>query len=92
MSYEWNSTLFQTQAEMLDAMAWAWISAHDSNAEAEIERFFAQATDAELAAEMIETWGLDQNPEITKDDLTEAFGRVRFWFDQTKTEENDPDA
>ena len=55
MSYEWNHTLFRTRADMLDAMAWAWISAHGSNTDAEIERFFTQMTDSDLAAEMIET-------------------------------------
>jgi len=92
MDYEWNYTLFRTRADMLDAMAWAWISAHGSNSDTEIERFFAQMTDSDLAAEMIEAWGLDQNPEITKDELTEAFARARVWFDQRKAKADDPDA
>ena len=99
MEYEWNSTLFRTRADMLDAIAHAWITAWGRNSREEVLRSLNEATDADLAAELIETWGLDQprSPELfeyderpshmseheyTKEDLSEAFTRVRAWHEQ----------
>ena len=66
MDYEWNSTLFRTRADMLDAIAHAWIGAWGRNSREEVLRSLNEATDADLAAELIETWGLDQprSPEL----------------------------
>jgi len=66
MEYEWNSTLFRTRADMLDAIAHAWLTASGRNSRAETLRAFDEMTDDKLAAELIETWGLDQprSPEL----------------------------
>jgi len=60
MNYEWGDTLLRTKTAMLDAIAEAWATALGRNSQAETRRNFDEATDAELAAEAIDGWGLDQ--------------------------------
>ncbi|QXM25487.1 hypothetical protein KO353_04465 [Elioraea tepida] len=57
---EWAGSLYRTRAEMLDAIAEAWATACGHASPAETRRNFDEATDAELAAEAIAGWGLDQ--------------------------------
>lgn len=89
MSYEFQSTLFPSLDSMLNAIAGEWISAGGNNSNEDIRRFFDEATDAELAAEAIEGWGLDRvadfdeeeshkaRHDYTAEDLAEAFARIR---------------
>jgi len=60
MNYEWGDTLFRTKTAMLDAIAEAWVTARGHASPAETRRNFHEATDAELAAQAIDGWGLDQ--------------------------------
>jgi len=60
MSYQWGDTLFRTRNEMLDAIAEGWATALGHASPAETRRNFHEATDAELAAQAIDGWGLDQ--------------------------------
>ena len=60
MSYQWGDTLFRTKANMLDAIAAAWATGHGHASPDETRRNFDEATDAELAAQAIDGWGLDQ--------------------------------
>lgn len=86
--YEFQSSLYRTQREMLDAIAEAWITAGGSNAAAEVAETLATTTDDALAAETIEGWGLDQRRDdeipahterhgYTAADLTAAYARFR---------------
>jgi len=59
-TYEWDNTLFRTRDEMLDAIAEAWVTARGHASPAETLRNFHEATDAELATQAIDGWGLDQ--------------------------------
>jgi hypothetical protein len=58
MQHQWTDTLFRTRAAMLDAIAEAWITANGHASPAEVAATLAELTDAELAAEAIEGWGL----------------------------------
>ena len=92
MSYEFSSTLYSCQRDMLDAIAELWITAHGSNHRDDIDRWLAEMTNTDLAADAIAGWTLDQatdqypdDPEpshmsqhdYTASDLAEAFSRFR---------------
>lgn len=62
-SNEFQSALYPTQARMLDAIAEQWITATGANATSDVLRSLSVMSDAELAAEAIEGWGLDQPAE-----------------------------
>lgn len=85
---EFQNSLFRTTTEMLDAIASEFLSAGGTNSEEMQRAFLAEASDAELAIEAIDGWGLDLHGdfdepshmefnEYTDDDLAAAFGRLR---------------
>ncbi len=90
-NHEYQGVLYATQAYMLDDMADQFVI-YDGRASASEVAQTLQASDAELAEEMIRAYGLDapadENfPEdggshmqvngYTADDLAEAFARLR---------------
>ena len=90
VDYVWGGSLYQTRAAMLDAIAAAWATAWGRNSQAETLQAFEKKTDAELAEETIDAWGLDSDAELcaegdthmtrfgyTAADLAAAFGRLR---------------
>lgn len=88
MSYEFQSTLFNTVSQMCNAIAGEWLSAGGSNGRDDIESALRDYTDDQLAAECMEGWGLDQevgdegqtwmeSRGIDMDDLKAGFARVR---------------
>ncbi|QXM25684.1 hypothetical protein KO353_05620 [Elioraea tepida] len=94
--YEWVGSLFRTRNDMLDAIAETWVTARGHASPAETQRYFDEATDAELSAEAIAGWGLDcvaewcgeDEPHMTRysygaTDLAAAFGRVRARLGET---------
>lgn len=83
---EFASSLYRTTTEMLDAIAEDWLSAGGANNEEAQRDFLAVASDAELASDAIDGWGLDRSEdgpthmefnEYTASDLAAAFGRLR---------------
>ena len=62
-SYEFQSGLYRTEREMLDAIAEAWITAGGANSAADVAESLGDATDDALAAETIESWGLDRRSD-----------------------------
>lgn len=89
MSNKFQSTLFPSQRDMLDAIAAEWLTAGGANSNEDIRGFFLEYSDAEMAAEAIESWGLDQaadfddgeshmkREDYTAEDLAQAFARMR---------------
>jgi len=87
---EFGSFLYRTTTDMLDAIAEEWLSAGGANSKEMQREFLAEASDAELAIEAIDGWGLNlrgdfyfDDPshmefnEYTADDLAAAFARIR---------------
>lgn len=85
---EFGGFLYRTTTDMLDAIAEEWLSAGGANSEEMQRSFLAEASDAELAIEAIDGWGLDLHGdfdepshmefnEYTASDLAAAFGRLR---------------
>jgi hypothetical protein len=85
---EFQNSLFRTTADMLDAIAEEWLSAGGANSEEMQRAFLDESTDAELAIEAIDGWGLDRHGdfgepshmefnEYTTSDLAAAFARLR---------------
>jgi hypothetical protein len=58
MQHQWTDRLFPTRAAMLAAIAEAWLTANGHASPAEVAATLAECTDAELAAQVIEGWGL----------------------------------
>lgn len=92
---EFQNTLFRTEREMLDAVAYAWLSADGLNDHDTMVSFIAEQTTHQLASECIQAWGLDR-PEhegdeqtwmekrrVTFDDIQEAFARLVMSFNRT---------
>lgn len=87
MSYEFQSTLHRTAAEMCAAIAREWLSAGGNNDNETMREFLAVMTDEQLTAECVEGWGLDQpegdetswfeNRGIDASDLELAFADLR---------------
>ena len=61
--YEFQSSLYRDAREVADAIAGEWITAGGINSREDQARFLADMTDAELAAEAIEGWGLAEPVE-----------------------------
>jgi hypothetical protein len=57
-SNEFQSSLYPTQRQMLDAMVEQYLT--DGNTASEVAQSLTTMTDEALAAEVIEHWGLDQ--------------------------------
>ena len=88
MSNEFGGTSYTTQRAMLTAIAETWITAHGTNPVDFAADSFANFTDAELAADCIEGFGLDIVPDsdaaeahMTREhysaaDLAEAFAAL----------------
>lgn len=85
---EFQNCIFRSQREMLDTIAEEWLSAGGSNSEETQRAVLADMSDAELAAEAIEGWGLNfpgdfggqshmEFNEYAADDLAAAFERLR---------------
>ena len=66
--YEFQGGAFRNASEMLDAIAGEWLSAGGLNSEETQAEFLRSQTDAALASECVEGWGLDQ-PGQTLDDM-----------------------
>jgi hypothetical protein len=77
MQHLWVDTLFPTRDAMLTAIAEAWATAHGHASPEEVARTFAEVTDAELATEAIEGFGLRDGGDTLAADLADAFARVR---------------
>jgi hypothetical protein len=86
--HEFQSTLYRTHAQMLDAIAESWLEAGGLNSEADVAAALRTQTDEELAAEVIEAWGLDQPGDdeepshmdregYDEAELADGFGRFR---------------
>ena len=94
MSNEFGGTSYTTQRAMLTAIAETWITAHGTNPVDFAADSFANFTDAELAADCIEGFGLDIVPDsdaaeahMTREgynaaDLAAAFAAMRGLFCQ----------
>lgn len=96
MTYEFGSSLYRNPREMCDAVAEQWLSAGGANDLADMLQFLNQMTDAQLADECIEGWGLNQpvdsdDPEsptwlaardTDRDDLITAFQVLRDNLDE----------
>lgn len=92
-TYEFQSTLFRTERDMLDAIAGEWVSAGGANDRETMLEALAELTDEQLAAECVSAWGLDQPASedaaetwmekrgIDEADIGLAFGRLRQDFD-----------
>ena len=88
---QFQGSLYRTQREMLDAIAYAWVGGGGNCGKVELDEMSA-ATNEELAAECIAGWGLHvpepswpgDDPGIShmeaqdydEDDLAEAFARL----------------
>lgn len=57
--YEFQSTLYRNEREMLDAIAEAWLGAGGANDMAYQRETLASVSDDDLAAECIAGWALD---------------------------------
>jgi hypothetical protein len=93
MTYEFQNTIYRTSTDLLDAIAYEWLTAGGLNGPDVIKELQADKTDAELARECIKGWGLDEpfdgsddeDPPrswmdergITEEDLVEAFNQYR---------------
>ena len=87
---EFQSTLHPSTRHMLASIAEEWITAGGSWDEQTVAKTLHDFTDAELAAECVEGWGLDQDDDdmdspqshmgfndYSHGDLTEAFSDMR---------------
>lgn len=83
MSYEFNSTLFRTRAEMCAAIAAEYLSAGGLNSEADQRKFLAESTNAQMADDVIEGWALTgewaEARNFTREALIEAFAVLRAY-------------
>jgi len=91
LTYEFQNTIYRTSADLLDAIAYEWLTAGGLNGPDVIKELQANQTDAELARECVKGWGLDEpfdddaDPPhswmdergITEEDLVEAFNQYR---------------
>lgn len=85
--YEFQSTLFRNEADMLAAIADEFLSAGGMNSETAQSQILSDNTDEQLAAECISGWGLDiagdETPshmasnDYTAADLARAFRDLR---------------
>jgi hypothetical protein len=92
-SLEFQSTLFRTERDMLDAIAREWLSASGANDRETMQEFLAEHEDEMFAAECITNWGLDQRVRdddeqtwmeargVEEFDLIQAFARLRANFE-----------
>jgi hypothetical protein len=62
-NYEFGGSLYGNRALVLNAIAGEWMHAGGANTDADILEAFATMTDAELAAECIDGWKLDQSED-----------------------------
>jgi hypothetical protein len=93
-SYEFQNTLFRTEAEMLNAVAGEWLSAGGMNDGETMRQFLAGYSDEELARECVEGWGLDlpesedgeetwmEKRGVDQDDISDVFADMRANFDK----------
>ena len=91
MSNEFQSTIYNSQGDMLDAIAVEWLTAGGANDIEFIRAYLRDKADAELADEAIKGWRLDRPDEgfeprdpshmeqegYTAADLAKAFARLR---------------
>lgn len=69
--YEFQSTLYRGERDMLDAIAEAWLTADGANDEAYQREALTTTSDADLAEECIAGWALDlagDQPPFSKDE------------------------
>ena len=84
----------QKLEDMLDAMVDSWLISHGDIPRTQALEILDEKTNEELAGELIEDYGLDEHCadesyqshmekyKYTKDDLIEAFARVRAWHNE----------
>lgn len=85
-NYEFAGGLYRNAREMCTAIAEHWLSADGCNGREDMLGFLADETDERLADETIRLWfsdeGInDEKPSVDRDELVEAFARIRSNFD-----------
>lgn len=79
--YEFQSILFNTASDLCNAVASAWLSAGGRNTRKFILDSLRDATDAELAEEVINEWDLNSDwmaeRRICREDIERAFSAIR---------------
>jgi hypothetical protein len=92
MTYEFQNTIYRTSTDLLDALAYEWLTKGGLNGPKEIAQLQTGKTDKELARECIKGWELDEGIDVDADgrpyswmsergiweeDLVEAFNQYR---------------
>jgi hypothetical protein len=90
-NYEFGGSLYGNRAMVLNAIAGEWMHAGGANTADDIREALATTSDADLAAECIDAWKLDESDDAdelsamerddwTAEDLAAAFARQREEF------------
>ena len=77
MSYEFQSMLYQTSAQLHAAIADAYLTAGGLNGDDDIWRYFAEQTDEQLADDAIAEWELTDNHDFDRAELLVALKEAR---------------
>jgi hypothetical protein len=74
---EFQGTIYRNLLELHDAIAEQWVSASGTNTKASIITILEALTDEQLCNDAIEYWSLEDNENVSRQMLVEAFARLR---------------
>lgn len=80
MSYQFQSSLYNTKNQMVKAIAETWITANGMNSEEEVKEILANQRSLELAFKAIADWGLRDHMNqygYTSEELAEAIENLK---------------
>jgi len=92
MHYEWHDVPYRKLDDMLDSMVQLWLTSDGRTSRTAALEILDDKTDEDLAEKMIKDLKLDKSSsredrrshmekyEYAKEDLIEAFARIRKWF------------
>jgi len=92
MNYKWHDVFYRTLNDMLDSMVQLWLTSNGRTSRTAALEILDEKTNEALAEEMIKDLKLDKSSskedrrshmekyDYAKEDLIEAFARIRTWF------------
>ena len=89
MIWTFQGTAYQTKRDYYAAIAQDWLSSGGANSRRYIRETFFDATDEELADEVIEGSSLDGQQPFERDGLTQAFADYRKTVQASPVEGDD---
>jgi hypothetical protein len=78
---EFQGTIYRNLLELHDAIAEQWVSAFGTNTKAFIIEILEDLTAEQLCNDAIQSWSLEDNENVNRQMLAEAFDRLRAEID-----------